>query len=64
MLRWRKRNAYQQQYTSIRRLCRETITYRQTADGKLKLQEALSQRSEWIREIGSDAMKFKNLEWK
>lgn len=28
-----------------------------------KLQEALSQRSEWIREIGSDAMKFKNLEW-
>lgn len=28
-----------------------------------KLQEALSQRSEWIHESGSDAMKFKNLEW-
>lgn len=28
-----------------------------------KLQEALSQRSEWVRENGSDAMKFKNLEW-
>lgn len=28
-----------------------------------KLQEALSQRSEWVHENGSDAMKFKNLEW-
>lgn len=28
-----------------------------------KLQEALSQRSEWVKENGSDAMKFKNLEW-
>lgn len=28
-----------------------------------KLQEALSLRSEWIHENGSDAMKFKNLEW-
>lgn len=28
-----------------------------------KLQEVLSQRSEWIHENGSDAMKFKNLEW-
>lgn len=28
-----------------------------------KLQEVLAQRSEWIQENGSDAMKFKNLEW-
>lgn len=28
-----------------------------------KLQEALSQRNEWVHENGSDAMKFKNLEW-
>ncbi|WP_297674376.1 phage tail tape measure protein [uncultured Bacteroides sp.] len=38
------------------------LTAKQQA-ANAKLQEALVQRSEWIQENGSDAMKFKNLEW-
>lgn len=38
------------------------LTAKQQA-ANAKLQEALAQRSEWIQENGSDAMKFKNLEW-
>lgn len=38
------------------------LTAKQQA-ANAKLQEALAQRSEWIQKNGSDAMKFKNLEW-
>jgi TP901 family phage tail tape measure protein len=38
------------------------LTAKQQA-ANAKLQEVLNQRSEWIRENGSDAMKFKSLEW-
>ena len=38
------------------------LTAKQQA-ANTKLQEALSQRSDWIRENGTDAIKFKSLEW-
>ncbi len=38
------------------------LTAKQQA-ANTKLQEAINDRSEWIRENGSDAMKFKYLEW-
>lgn len=38
------------------------LTAKQQA-ANAKLQEALSQRSDWVKDNGSDAMKFKYLEW-